>query len=582
MFMRLNKLLCLAAVVFSMNVQAQDLKILVDKKGRVGFADQNGTEVIKCQYESAQPFKDGVAIVAKSGKSGMIDATGKVVLPLKYTQIQSWNDDLYLIKDGKKMGLADHQGSIVLPANYSHISKPNCYGRALIALGGTATVNEKKTYMVNAKYGIIDAKGNMLVSPQYRGLYEFSYDGTRKYPYYEGKRLEYSYHYTTDTLLTDCSFLGFGNNGSSIYGCGVMDGNGKELVKTGLYDFVMQPRSGMVRYYIIKKKETLCGYHDTNSGKGFQAAKFTSHIDNIKFWSHGDFFGDIAPVNGSSWSFIDKNGTVLRSGYSSLKHSQTLGLWAAKNASDKWEVFNEANGNEESLSGFGDISFPEKEGDKEVFSVKKDGKYGCVNRKGETVVPFQYEQTLANIYDFVAVKKNGKWGAVSADNKPLIPTEYAGVVFPSERGANHLWVMKADSLYYHMDLATKKVSKVGYKVVYNFENGLAYVVPQALKVEDTPVNRAQMFAPNTLKATIDALDLSKHTGAFVNILNIKDELVFDLPVSTMYMDAVRKEILKRNGKPLTQGEKKNLLLNVTRENRSYNLNSTLGEEEWNY
>lgn len=572
----------MAALALSMNVQAQDLKILVDKKGKIGFADQNGNEVIKCQYESAQPFCDGSAIVTKSGKSGIIDATGEVLLPLKYTQILTWNKELYIIKSGKKMGLANHQGKVVLPANYSYISKPNCYGKALIALGGKATANEKKTYMAHAKYGIIDTKGNILVNPKYKGLYEFSFNGSNKYPYYEGKRLEYSYHNTTDTLVTDCSYLGFSGNGLSIHNAGIMDGNGKELLKAGLYYFVMQPQNGMVRYYNVEKRKTLCGYHNTITGKGFQAAKFDSHIDNINYWTHGDFTGDIAPVNGTSWSFIDKNGTILRSDYTSLKHSQATGLWAAKNSSEKWDVLDEANNNVDALSGFGDINFPTKEGDKEIFSVMKGEVYGCINRTGTVVVPFEYEQALSNTFDAIAVKKDGKWGVVSANNTLLIPTDYAGLILPSERNANHYWVMKADSLYYHLNLSTKNLSNTGYKHVYNYDKEFAYVVPLGMEVEDNQVNRAQLYAPNTAKAAIDALDMSKYKDAFVNIVNTKDEVVFDLPVSTMYMDAIRKEIEKRSGNRLTITEKKNLLLNVTRENRSYDLKSTLGEEEWDY
>ena len=147
-----------------------------------------------------------MAIVSKSGKSGIIDSKGTVILPLKYSQILPWNKELYLIKDGKKSGLASHQGKIVLPANYTLISKPNCYGKALIALGGKATPNEKKTYMANAKYGIIDSKGNILIKPEYKGLYEFSYDGKDIHPYHEGMRLGFSYHNTVDTLITDCSY----------------------------------------------------------------------------------------------------------------------------------------------------------------------------------------------------------------------------------------------------------------------------------------------------------------------------------------------------------------------------------------
>ena len=142
--MRLKNLLCLGFFALSVNVQAQDLKILVNNKGKVGYADQQGNEVIKCQYESGQPFKNGVAIVTKSGKNGIIDTKGNILLPLKYSQILKWNENLYLIKDGKTMGLADHYGKIILPVSYSHISKPNCYGKALIAQGGKATPNEKR------------------------------------------------------------------------------------------------------------------------------------------------------------------------------------------------------------------------------------------------------------------------------------------------------------------------------------------------------------------------------------------------------------------------------------------------------
>lgn len=580
--MKVKQLLCLATVALTVTVQAQDLNIRVNEKGKVGFVDQSGNEVIKCQYESAMPFSDGTAIVTKSGKSGIIDATGKVLLPLKYTQIASWNSDLYLIKAGKKMGLADHSGKIVLEPVYSHISKANCYGKALIALGGSATSNEGKSYMLNAKYGIIDSKGNVLVTPKYKGLYEFSYDGKDKYPLYEGKGLEYSYHYTVDTLLTDCAYLGFSKNGFAIQSAGIMDGNGNELVKQGLYDFVTQPQDGMTRYYIAKKKQTLCGYHNLNTGESLQVATFDTAIGNMTFWSHGDFIGDIAPVNGETWSFIDKTGKVLRSGYKSLKYSRSTKLWAAQNSSSLWEVFDDKNADVTTLSNYEDINFPANAGDKEVFSVMKDGKYGCINRTGEVIVPFEYEQILSNLYNTLAVKNNGKWGLLSASNDVMIPTEYIGIILPSEYNAEHFWVRKSDSLYYHINLNTKEVSNVGYKAVTNFANGIAHVAPVTMTVNDIPINRAQCFLPNTPKATIDALDISTSIGAFGCLLNTEDVLFFDLPVSTMYKDKVVKEIEKRGNKELTKTEKKKILLDVTKENRSYGLDSTLGEDEWNY
>ena len=580
--MKLKTFLFLTAIVLSMNTYAQDLKIVVDKKGKVGFADTNGNVVIKCQYESAQQFSNGFAIVTKSKKQGIIDTTGNVVLPIKYKQILNWSDNLYLIKDGKKQGLADKQGNIVLPAKYSHISKPNCYGKALIARGGRATSYENKTYMAYASYGIIDNNGKIIIEPQYYGLYEFTLDNKGGTPYYEGYRLAYSCHYITDTLMTDCKYLGYSYNGYTTSGAGILDSNGNELVKLGLYGYVMAPQSDMVRYYTRNSKESVCGYHDIKTGKGFQVSKYDEFIDSIKVWSHGDFRGSIAPVNGKTWSFVDKTGKPVRTGYIEIKYSLSSGLWAAKNNSGKWEVFDENNSDVASLSNYEEIRFPTNKDDKQIFSVLKDGKYGCVDRNGNTVIPFDYEQALSNSSDYVPVKKDGKWGLLSADNSLIIPLEYEDLHIPSERNTEHFWVMKADSLFYHYNVKTNKLSDIGYKVVYNFKYGMAYVVPQGLAIEDTPVNRAQTYAPNTPKATLDAVDMSKMQGCYVNIINDKDEMVFDLPVSTMYKDKVRDILVKRGDKILSDSEKKDLILDITRENRTYDLNKVISENEWNY
>ena len=563
-------------------IQAQDLKIQVNKKGKVGFVDTNGNEVIKCEYESAYPFKNGVSIVCKSGKYGIINQTGEEVLPLKYSQISSWNNNLYLIKAGKKMGLASLTGEIILEAKYSLISKSNCYGKALIALGGKSTTNENQTYLSNAKYGIIDNNGKILIEPQYRGLYEFAFEGTEKFPYYEGKRLLYSYHYTTDTLKTDCQYLGVSNNGFNIYECGIIDIHGKELVKSGLYNYVMMPSSGMVRYYINKKKETICGYHNLATGKNFISAKFDLHIDDISFWSHGDFIGDIAPVNGSAWSFIDKNGNVLRTGYKALKHSTSSALWAAENSSGKWDVFNDQNEDINILSEFGSIDFPINSSKKETFTVKKNNVYGCIDRNGQIAVPFEYEQALANTYDVIPVKKDNKWGAVTPDNKVLIPTEYINLLIPSEANTNDFWVMKSDSLYYHFKASDGSLSPVGYKMVTNFVKGIAHVAPINMPLDDTAINKSQIHVPNTDQTTIVSSKLEEVRNSFGYLLRNDGVMLMNKPVSTLYKDAVVKRIEALGNKTLSETEKKKILLNVTAENRSYNLDAVLSEEEWNY
>ena len=87
--MKLKRLLFLFAILCGATyAEAQDLTIMVNQKGKVGFADLSGNEVIKCKYESAQPFKDGIAIVETvspsytiEGKDGAFGITDVDYLP---------------------------------------------------------------------------------------------------------------------------------------------------------------------------------------------------------------------------------------------------------------------------------------------------------------------------------------------------------------------------------------------------------------------------------------------------------------------------------------------------------------------
>ena len=584
--MKLKRFLFLFAVCAATCAEAQDLRIMVNNKGKVGFSDLSGTEVIKCKYESAQPFQDGIAIVSNSGKYGIIDTRGKEVLPLKYSQITEWTKDLYLLKDDKKMGLANHSGNVVLEVKYSMISKPNCYGKALIASGGKQTPDGAKSYLSLAKYGIIDSWGNIIIEPKYYGLFEFSSTAASDNA---TKLLNDKTHYIGDTLVTDCAFLGY-NNRVSAMNAGILDKNGRELLKNGVYYQVMMPKNDMVRYYLFKKKMYQYGYYNISTGKGFEV--LTVNPDAVKDrndnWQPTDFFGDVAAVNSLSgstpWYFIDRTGKTVREGYSVVKHSPETKLWAAKTAAGKWDVFDENSNNLSALSGFDDINFQNYEGTTEVFSVKKGETYGVVNRSGSTVVPFNYEYALGNYRDFIPVKKGGKWGAVSPANVNYVPTNFVNIKIPDTSDATHVWVQDTDSLYYHYNTVTSRLSAVGYKDANNFKDGMALVIPTDLKVEDNPLNRAQLYDPNatepTKKEVID--QLIAMPNLFGNLINTDDAVVMDKPVSPYYSDAIAKEIAKYGGKQLTESEKKNIMLQMTQKNRSYDLQSIIGEEEWNY
>ena len=50
-----------------------------------------------------------------------------------------------------------------------------------------------------------------------------------------------------------------------------------------------------------------------------------------------------------------------------------------------------------------------------LFVSSKDGKFGLIDKKGNVIVDYIYDDVMEqNDYGFVAVKKDGKWGSVNS------------------------------------------------------------------------------------------------------------------------------------------------------------------------
>ena len=81
---------------------------------------------------------------------------------------------------------------------------------------------------------------------------------------------------------------------------------------------------------------------------------------------------------------------------------------------------------------------------------------------------------------------------------------------------------------------------------------------------------------------MDSLDISTCTDSFGFLINSDDQLLSDLPISYLYKDKVLRRIKRRNPNPITKSAVKQILLNVTQENRSYSLSSTIEESEWSF
>lgn len=113
-----------------------------------GYIDKTGKIVIPCQFDEAEPFSDGLALVKKyNDDSGMlekkcfINKKGEEVLDVmgKYTQVGSFHEGLAAVfvrqQDGsERCGYINKKGEMVIQPCYTHAA-PFCGGLAGVRYG---------------------------------------------------------------------------------------------------------------------------------------------------------------------------------------------------------------------------------------------------------------------------------------------------------------------------------------------------------------------------------------------------------------------------------------------------------------
>ena len=93
----------------------------VQKSGLWGYANDKVSIVIKCVYDSAEPFKNGRAIVVRKGLWGVINTKGVILIPLEYSNIDPLGDDMYIVAKNGKTGIVNQEGAIILPIEYDRL-----------------------------------------------------------------------------------------------------------------------------------------------------------------------------------------------------------------------------------------------------------------------------------------------------------------------------------------------------------------------------------------------------------------------------------------------------------------------------
>ena len=127
--------LLLSAILLAAQPQSQNAKTLfpVEKDDKWGFIDRTGKIVIPLQFDSANDFHEGLALVTANGKKLFIDGSGRVVIKPQFDIVDDFSEGLAAVNIGQtripnigiisnpgKWGYIDKTGELAIPLKFTH------------------------------------------------------------------------------------------------------------------------------------------------------------------------------------------------------------------------------------------------------------------------------------------------------------------------------------------------------------------------------------------------------------------------------------------------------------------------------
>lgn len=542
-------------LLVGLELKAQEqLEPEADKKGRWGYVDKYGRMIIKYKYDDAYPFSGDIAIVKKGEKYGFIDRNGNPVGKIQYSVIEPYGEDMYLVSVGGKMidqKMREKQqkrqdkeekkrtvrkigfmGITVIKFQKSQ-AKAKTNANDVIAKAEDFGGSERIPW-VDAKWGVCDAKGNVIIPAVYEKLSDIIDDVI-----YIAKGDKYGI-LTADgkeLLKPEYKQIGFFNNQGYCWVSngdinsktqyvedkfGIVDKKGK-VVLPPKYDLVgpfFDDDNSPYRYYAAGAKRVLyvpysripesdcpylwfsnknlkAGVVDNKGNILIPADKYTTvfaptcgmvpliqkkemgffDISKKSFlpvkgkYTYAAYECGLSCVNtGGIFYFVDKKMNKVSNQYSTVTRFHD-GLCVVGHGG-KFGVI-DSLGHEVVPMQYQNAKSVFSEG---VLGVQKDGKWGFINTSGTEEFPFIYDNVDDFDNGFCTVSMGGKFGCMQRDGKLLLPIEWDDYLTPSEPNPSLIWAKK-DGNFYCYDVTRKKLAfEKGYEDATNFANNVSIFI----------------------------------------------------------------------------------------------------------
>lgn len=377
-------------------------RILVCKKGKFGFIDESGEEIIPCKYDNAYAFCHGNAIVCINSKWGVINVDNEVILPINHVRLDRFKPDLFIIDIDDGYSLLDSKYNKLFNITFDKIiriglsnqliiSQKNKYGVLDISKGVLIPMiydqisyidNDLWKVTLNQKQGIVNIDNDIIIEPIYDSI---SYSNHKHFYVVKNNKLGIIAKdgsmiiqpiYNNIYPITDELFKVQNSNGKF----GVIDINGNIMIPfiySSLTDYFCCSKG--VHVYIA----SLNNKYGVLDAEGKPIVDFSYDYIDEYFWNE---FGILKVNLHGKYGLISHTGEVYTQvKYDHIRHFDVNAL---------------------------------------VSIVSISEKLGCVNIHGEEIIPVEYENIQVLSDGYIKVNSKKKQGLFSWEGEQITEIIY--------------------------------------------------------------------------------------------------------------------------------------------------------------
>lgn len=367
------------------NSQAETLLRLLyfkpqpENSPKIGFMNTKGKVIIEPKYNMASDFYDGYANIIKDSIYGYVDKNGVEVLFKQYEQTYFWYGNTGIaVKDGG-YGLIDREGNPLTEFIYS----------PMIVYAGfnyfNAAISKDESYL-------LDNKGKIISFDEYKDyriVDFFQKDSLLIYEKTVNNKKLLGLLKSNDVVITDAKY-------NQIFS--IEDDDFFVVKNDDKYGFIN--KSGVEVIPLI--------------------------YDKVAFNITEDL---IAVQQKHKWGFINRNNEIIipfeydeaYPFFDGIAYVKQGNLYIGIDTKNRTKV----------KFGSERTEFPFYSNN--LTLVKKENKYGYIDKKGKVIIPAIYEYAYPFVNGMAYVELNGKSGFINKKGKEIIPIKYNQLWLESEK-----------------------------------------------------------------------------------------------------------------------------------------------------